>query len=179
MDEKIRIVCPVCGCVLEVNKIPGLEQKNVTCVKCQHRNPFTAFRVLIEKKDVTITTDENLYDSIGLLRSDDGREYHLKVGKNVIGRKPGNADVQIECATKRMSREHIVIEVVKSEKGYKHFLSLYKEKVNPTYLNKLRLEYGDSIVLNNGYDIILPDMSLRFTIIDKEETEVSRDDSIL
>ena len=58
------------------------------------------------------------------------------------------AGIQIYTADSRaMSREHIVIDVKNVPgKGFVHTLSLYKEKVNPTFIGSEPLVYGDRIV---------------------------------
>lgn len=105
-----------------------------------------------------------------------GVSYQLRPGRNVIGRKgqKSEANFQIDTAEKRsMSREHIVIEVKKlPAKGFVHYVSLYKEKVNKTSIGNEPLLYGDCIVLNHGDMIKLPDATLRFEIPDGEETAI-------
>lgn len=104
-----------------------------------------------------------------------GVSFQLKPGRNIIGRKGQNSDAnfQIDTADKRsMSREHIVIEVKKLPvKGFVHYVSLYKEKVNKTSIGNEPLLYGDCVVLNHGDIIKLPDATLRFEIPDGEETD--------
>ena len=71
-----------------------------------------------------------------------------------------------------MSREHLVLEVKKViGKGFVHYASLYKEKVNETMINNELLEYGDSIVLKSGDKLRLPDATIVFEIPDDEGTE--------
>lgn len=105
-----------------------------------------------------------------------GYSYQLRPGRNVIGRKgqKSEANFQIDTADKRsMSREHIIIEVKKLPlKGFVHYVSLYKEKVNKTTIGTEPLLYGDCIVLNHGDMIKLPDATLRFEIPDGEETDI-------
>lgn len=104
-----------------------------------------------------------------------GQSYQLRPGRNVIGRRgqKSEANFQIDTADKRsMSREHIVIEVKKLPlKGFVHYVSLYKEKVNKTFIGNEPLLYGDCIVLNHGDIIKMPDATLRFDIPDGEETD--------
>ncbi|MCI7783026.1 MAG: hypothetical protein MR544_08035, partial [Parabacteroides sp.] len=57
-------------------------------------------------------------------------------------------------------------------KGFVHIASLYKERVNPTYINQTPLLYGDHIILQMGDRIILPNVTLRFEIPDEEATEL-------
>lgn len=105
-----------------------------------------------------------------------GQSFQLRPGRNVIGRKAqkSEADFKIDTADKRsMSREHIIIDVKKVPgKGFVHYLSLYKEKVNSTYLGNEQLFYGDCIVINHGDIIKLPDATLRFEIPDDEATQL-------
>ncbi|MBD5355436.1 MAG: FHA domain-containing protein [Bacteroides sp.] len=107
---------------------------------------------------------------------DNGISYQLHPGRNVIGRKSlrSEADIQIDTAGKRsMSREHIVIEVKKVPiKGFVHYLTLYKEKVNPTYIREEQVLYGDCIILSHGDIIKLPDAILKFEIPDEEATDI-------
>lgn len=199
MDDIIQIKCPFDGAVLSVKNQPGIETKNVTCPICKHKYPFTQFKRLgktnfnddppTEYPNGNETT-KYAYDSGSDEATDFGEmnftlgkvklvgsgiSYQLNVGRNVIGRKAtkSNADFQIDTSEKRsMSREHIVIEVKKVPmKGFVHYISLFKEKVNKTYIGTEPLLYGDCIVLNHGDLIKLPDASLKFEIPDDEDTD--------
>ncbi len=105
-----------------------------------------------------------------------GISFQLQPGRNVIGRKSvkSSADFQIDTGDKRaMSREHIVIEIKKEPlKGFVHYLSLYKEKVNKTFLEQEQIVFGDSFVLSHGNIIKLPDATLKFIIPDGDETDI-------
>lgn len=102
--------------------------------------------------------------------------FRLTAGRNIIGRRSARsgADFQIDTGEKRaMSREHLVIEIKKIPgRGFVHYLSLFKEKVNDTFIGKEKLEYGDTVVLNHGDIIRLPDATLRFEIDDPESTKI-------
>ena len=52
-----------------------------------------------------------------------------------------------------------------------HYLSLYKEKVNKTFVGNEPLVYGDCIILNHGDIIKLPDADLRFEIPNEDDTD--------
>lgn len=113
----------------------------------------------------------NLTNTPGILvRIDESAEdIVLKVGKNVIGRKVScgtNADFMIATPGKnRLSREHLVIEVKQAgNNGFVHNVSLYKEKVNDTYVGTEKLEYGDCLRLEDGDIIKLPDATLKFVL---------------
>lgn len=197
MNEIIQIKCPFDGAVLSVRHQPGLEAKNVTCPICKHKYPFTQFRRVTsdtgnddsptnypdgfertrygneEPTELCVQQDYTL-GRVRIVGS--GKSYQLRPGRNVIGRKgvKSNADFQIDTAEQRaMSREHILIEVKKvSGKGFVHYISLFKEKVNKTYIGNEQLFYGDCIVLKNGDIIKLPDASLKFEISDNEGTDI-------
>ena len=57
-------------------------------------------------------------------------------------------------------------------KGFVHYVSLYKEKVNETLINGVRLEYGDCVVLKDGDMLRLPEATLVFEIPDGEKTDL-------
>lgn len=200
MDEIIQIKCPFDGAVLSVKNQPGIETKNVTCPICKHKYPFTQFRrvekVAYGADPATEYPGGEEHTSYAYGRGDGEKtqlgdmnftigkivlagtniSYQLKPGRNVIGRRgtKSTADFQIDTAEKRsMSREHIVIEVKKvPAKGFTHYVSLFKERVNKTFIGSEPLLYGDCIVLNHGDIIKLPDATLKFEIPDEEGTEI-------
>ena len=196
MDEIIKIKCPFDGAVLSIKNQPGLESKSVTCPICKHKYPFTQFKVVtpVTNKDDDPPTDypggeeRTSYGAdkptdLGAMNFTPGRvvvvgtiiSYRLKPGRNIIGRKASKsaADFGIDTGENRkMSREHIVIEIKKvPAKGFVHYLSLYKEKVNKTFVGNEPLVYGDCIILNHGDIIKLPDADLRFEIPNEDDTD--------
>lgn len=204
MDEIIKIKCPFCGAVLSVKNIPDIENKNVTCPICKHKYAFNQFKTVPNNSKAeepgtkypdgashdNYEEEHTSYQKIGadndgssllnftlgrLVVEENGAEFQLKFGRNVIGRKGqrSEADFQIDTAEKRqMSREHIVIEVKRvPNKGFVHFVSLFKERVNDTFIGNEPLLYGDCIVLNNGDTIRLPNATLKFEIPDNESTD--------
>lgn len=198
MQEIIQIKCPFCGSVLSVKNQPGITTKNVTCPICKFKNRFDRYKCVGPDSSGTedvrkhqfgyrATHDRGAEDSMTdfpsvnftlgrLVREDNKEKYQLKPGRNVIGRKgqKSGADIQIDTADKRsMSREHVVIEVKKEvAKGFVHYISLFKEKVNPTFVGSEQLMFGDCFILNSGDIVKLPDTTLRFEIPDEEETEI-------
>lgn len=197
MDEIIKIKCPFDGAVLSIKNQPGLESKSVTCPICKHKYPFTQFKVVTPgtNKDDDPPTDypggeertsyggADKPTDLGAMNFTPGRvvvvgtgvSYRLKPGRNIIGRKASKsaADFGIDTGENRkMSREHIVIEIKKvPAKGFVHYLSLYKEKVNKTFVGNEPLVYGDCIILNHGDIIKLPDADLRFEIPNEDDTD--------
>ena len=172
-------------------KQENVENKAVTCPICKERSPLVQFKVLGEpvsnpapqpkpapqpgqnssSTEFDPGTIINLTNTPGILvRIDESAEdIVLKVGKNVIGRKVSietNADFMIATPGKnRLSREHLVIEVKQAgNNGFVHNVSLYKEKVNDTYVGTEKLEYGDCLRLEEGDIIKLPDATLKFVL---------------
>lgn len=195
MEDIIKIKCPYCGAVLSVKNQAGIESKSVTCPICKQKSPFNDFRKVVDKvndertqypredektsyqtSDPPTATGQGLNFTLGRLASASlKRPFQLKPGKNIIGRQASKsiADCQIPTdPSKRMSREHLIIDVKKVPgKGFVHYASLYKEKENKTFINKVELEYGDCMVLNHGDIIKLPDADVKFEIPDEEGTD--------
>lgn len=184
----VKIKCPNCGSVLQVKNQPGLDGKSITCPVCKTKSPFMEFRNInnrqTEKTEYlggTYSESRTQYNSgknlvIGrLFVVSTGCIYQLKPGQNVVGRKAqaSTADFQIPMGDKkRMSREHLIIEVTNDPvKGYVHCVKLYKEKVNPTFIGKERLEFGDCFILKKNDMIRLPDVDVRFELVDSDDTE--------
>lgn len=196
MDEIIKIKCPFDGAILSVKNQPGIETKNVTCPICKNKYPFTQFKRVTAKpydedpgteypdgagrpnynEEKTEIGQQPNFTLGKVTVAGAGRSYQLRPGRNVIGRKAqkSEADFQIDTdGSRSMSREHIVIDVKKVPlKGFVHYVSLYKEKVNKTLIGSEPLHYGDCIVLNHGDIIKLPDATLKFEIPDGEETDI-------
>ncbi|MCH5225428.1 MAG: FHA domain-containing protein [Muribaculaceae bacterium] len=185
--ETVDVKCPWCSAVLRVKSVSGMEGKNITCPNCKHTSPFTQFKVVVPKEEesitcfpggmgnVPMTTNENL--TIGrLVIPLTGIFFQLLPGKNIIGRKASasKANFQIETEdNKRMSREHLIIEVKRIPTiGFTHYVSLYKERVNKTFINSTELLWGDTLILQHGDIIKLPDTDLRFELPDEETTQI-------
>ncbi|MCM1111335.1 MAG: FHA domain-containing protein [Clostridium sp.] len=178
--ESKRVTCPICK-----HTYPFTEYRQVT-PKSANEDPPTDYPgqkgEASGQEERTRYNDDELTDlgnrpnyTLGEIRiTNSGVRFRLKPGRNVIGRKAqqSGADCQIDTGDKRsMSREHIVIEVKKEpSKGYVHYISLYKEKVNKTFIGSEPLLYGDNIILKDGDMIKLPDATLRFEIPDEEGT---------
>ena len=116
-------------------------------------------------------------EAIGCLRIvDSGKVLFLKPGSNVIGRMAQSSKATIQIPTgedRRMSREHLLIEVKEEPQlGYVHRAMLCREKCNDTYVDSVKIEPGDCIVLRNGNLIKLPGTTLRFEIPDPENTNI-------
>lgn len=188
MENVIKIVCPVCGSVLTVKSQPDIESKYVTCPVCKTRSPFSNFKKISTKNGHANEGEPTKYFN-GSLPEDSGTSvnqtlgrflvpslsisFDLKEGKNIIGRMAtgSSAQCQIPCSTKRLSREHLIIEAKKvPDKGFVHYASLYKDHVNATFVGDNRLKFGQSVILNNNDLIRLPDVEGRFIIPEEEST---------
>lgn len=197
MDELIKIKCPFCGSTLSVKNQFGIENKKVSCPVCKKTHPFREYKRVVPTpsydedgdteypdktkpygdEEHTLTELPRMDFTLGKLKIEGTTtSYQLHTGKNVIGRKSvkSQADFKIDTAEKRgMSREHLMVEVKKIPgKGFVHYVSLYKEKVNKTYVGDELLSYGDVLILHHGDVIKLPDATLKFEIPDDEGTEV-------
>ncbi len=184
MPENIKIKCPVCGAVLTVVSMPGIETKKIPCPICKTATKFTDYKKptvkpVDDNDDETQTEGEtepadlNNYVIGKLQVSGSSTQYTLKIGKNIIGRKANSstANVQIETTDKTMSRSHSLIEVVKLSKGgYKHYFSNANNK-NATLVNNENVESDDKLILNGGEIIKMGNVVLKFTIAGGEDTD--------
>ena len=185
--ETLDVKCPWCSAVLRIKSIPVMEERNITCPNCKHTSLFTQFKAVVPKEEESVTRfpgsngnskktkPENLI--IGrLIIPLSGLSFQLKPGQNIIGRKASAsiANFQIETGdNKRMSREHLIIEVKRvPSTGFAHLISLYKERVNKTFINSTELLWGDTLILQHGDIIKLPDIDLRFELPDEEATQI-------
>ena len=112
------------------------------------------------------------YANIGQLRLPGGEIVQLKEGVQVIGRLANNPpypDIKIPEQTRRMSRQHLIIEV-KAEPGvgYVHRARLFKQKVNSTAIGGAKMDIRDGIKLHNGDILRLPGADIRFEQINGE-----------
>lgn len=189
INDILKIGCPVCGSVLSVKNQPGIESKFVTCPVCKNKSHFSAFKKIMVKEEKTEFPDEETTPyseetditkgvnfTLGkLVVPALDLSFQLKPDKNIIGRKAphSSATIQIPCETNRMSREHLVIEIKKIPgKGFVHYASLYKERVNSTFIGQNQLEFGDCVVLKHKDVIRLPERECIFEISDGEVTDI-------
>lgn len=184
--QTINLKCPHCGAKLRAKMVEGIEKKSPICPICKEKSPFTEFIKDTVRKDESATdygiaTNSNATQALGHLRvmnDEKATIYNLQEGKNIIGRKASvsNATIQLElpAGANRISREHIVINVVKTAPNiYKHSVSLYKQQVNETFVCDIELEYGICLVLKHGDVIKMPDITLRFECKDEEAEEAT------
>lgn len=185
--ETLDVKCPWCSAVLRIKPAPGMESKNLTCPNCKHTSPFIQFKRVIPAEEESVTClpgpeGNNLFPSkenliIGrLIIPLTGISYQLLPGKNIIGRKASTSKANFQIETednKRMSREHLIIEVKRiPSTGFTHLVSLDKERVNKTFINSTELLWGDTLILQHGDIIKLPDIDLRFELPDEDATQI-------
>mgnify|MGYP002624168134 CR=1 FL=1 len=94
----------------------------------------------------------------------EGQSYHLKDGRNIVGRKgnTSNATIQIPTNDRFMSRQHCCIDVsILSDGTKKIVVSNYKNK-NVTKINGQQLETGDAIRLSDGNTITMGGTTVTF-----------------
>lgn len=98
------------------------------------------------KKEVVVTPGSLTYN---------GQSYLLSFGENVIGRKASTSQATVQIATddRYMSRQHLVIQVIKvSSDRVRVVVSNYHNK-NASYVNGQLLNEGDQLVLSDGSTI--------------------------
>ena len=187
MTGTIDVKCPWCSATLRILQSPGMENKNITCPNCKKTSPFSQFKIVVAKDDESVTcfpgTDSNNQHQVKenlligrLIIPLTGITYQLLPGRNIIGRKASasTANFQIDTGDhKRMSREHLIIEVKRvPAAGLMHYVSLYKERVNKTFIHSTKLLWGDTLILQHGDIIKLPDVDIRFELPDEEATQL-------
>lgn len=140
--------------------------------KTEYHNPVDSDKTLIRKSPF----DNLTLGQLKVLPS--GPSFLLRPGQNIVGRKvvnPPYADFQIPTISNRMSRQHLLVEVKKVPgKGFVHYVSLYGQKANATFIGNNQIEVGDCMVLNDGDIIQLPDqpdINVQFEIPNEEKTK--------
>lgn len=180
-----QIKCPWCSAVLSIKYQAGLEHKSLTCPVCKRSSSLADYKPYIaplEEHTCYPSANNNLTDSVdialigSLMNPTTGQSHKLKLGENIVGRKASvsKATIGLDTPTnKRISREHLIISVsLVKGRGLTHTLSLYKERLNPTFVNGMPLSFGDRVVLKHGDIINLPDLDLVFQIPDPDITEI-------
>lgn len=188
-NESLRIKCPHCGAVLIVKKMPGLESKNIPCPVCKTVHKFTEYKT---PRQPAAADDTDLNSPAGgasggeytqpagdrawvigrLRQKGSGAAYKLSLGMNTLGRaaQTSRATVQIKTDDGYMSRMHAAIEVHKLPSGgYVHYF-FNTENKNPSYINGVKVEKGDRIILRSGDIVKMADTELEFVIETGDET---------
>ena len=177
--ETKRIKCPSCGVLLDVRNSQNEAVKMITCPQCKaqlrvmfsqqhaatpqslgetqyvgnsngatryvgrHSSASQSDETLLAGKKEEVTPGYLLYG---------GQKYPLGFGNNVIGRKATTSQATVQIATddRYMSRQHLVIQVIKaSTDKVRVVVSNYHNK-NASYVNGQLLNEGDQLVLTEG-----------------------------
>ena len=190
--DKIRIKCPFCGAILETLDNPANYEKNIVCPNCKTKNKFKDFKRIVPKplpspEDDVTQFSTHIKGFVGyLVDVKTKREYHLKEGKNLIGRltikTPPLADIPIETQDMGMSRRHLYIDIMKGRDGQYHAYAYNANNKNATLINGCILEEDEKIGLKNDDIITLCETKLKYVgsiIDDKTELSISDDETQL
>lgn len=174
----VRIKCPKCSVLLEVRNSKNEDVKSIKCPKCGSVLQIR-FRVKKEEEqpvpvdadmDEEVTSVEtvlptNKYSKAMFLYN--GIKYELNIGNNVVGRSSSNssANVQIQCGDIYMSRSHANVNVVKTSSGKLKCIITNGNNKNPIFINGLKLEKTDEVILSHDDEIKMGNTILRFAII--------------
>ena len=180
-----QIKCPWCSAVISIKYQAGIEHKSLTCPVCKRSSSLADYKPYVAPLEehtcypsANITGADSVNVSLigSLINPTTGQSYKLKIGENIVGRRAAitKATIGLDTSTnKRISREHLIISVsLVNGRGLIHTLSLYKERLNPTFVNGVPLSFGDRVILKHGDIINLPDLDLTFQIPDPDLTEM-------
>lgn len=156
----MQLKCSKCQKVIIIadDKLPKDKEKAmVKCPACQQVLVFTIPAALrkstVQEEKTVISSGQTRNQRPMLWHENDGTEYMLKKGINIIGRE---ADISIP-SDRYISRKHCVIEVVEKFGIIQCILtddgslsSSGEPSTNGTFLNEVRLTRHDKIFLNQG-----------------------------
>lgn len=172
---KLKLVCPNCRSLLEIDDAPGISDKMLACPICRFRAKVAVYQqqAMGKRKQTDGNDDEPTQVSFGMMDRTIGslyfckKEFSLHKGENTIGRKAmtGDAEVQI-CdehgeVDKYMSRHHAIITIKDGASGLEHQMKPYAPK-NPIKINGNLLTTGDLVVLQWGDELTFGRTTLRF-----------------
>ncbi len=156
MPTKIKLKCPKCNHEFLLSFIPEMETKWFTCPNsnCGQKHSF---------REYAIVDDGLCHKVMGHLLYE-GKKIFLHEGVNTIGRQCSDhlSEIELDNISNRASRKHLVIDVSRIDlRGYvyKTKLAVSDKGHNPTFVNAMELKESDSIILNDGDVIKLPDGS--------------------
>lgn len=159
-NECADITCPHCGGTVhfEGSDKPILS-KILPCKVC--KGPMTL--KIISKTKIILPTNPTTHR--GKLHVANfflfKKEFSLKIGKNIIGRRDKDFPSDIEFEDHTMSRKSVNLEVIYKNGGY-HFLLKVLNATNPVLVNNQEFHIGDSVYLNYGDVFILGQTTIRF-----------------
>lgn len=173
--EKLKVVCPNCRSILEIENAPGISDKMLACPICRFRAKVAVYQQQgIGRKPQAASYEDpitqgnfNMMDrTIGSLYFGT-KEFLLHKGRNTIGRKAmtGDAEVQI-CdeegnVDRYMSKRHAIITIKDGASGLEHQMQPYEPK-NAIKVNGILMSQDDIIVLQWGDKLQFGHTTLRF-----------------
>ena len=157
---KSRYTCPSCRAVLEFDRT---EISVVKCPNCKYTGNVSNFKEKAPETEIPgnpMTGKIYRPGKLEFFESDvkwlhNDKTVNLNRGVNKLGRMSNDSTASIQLPTEDsfMSRNHAVIDVVMKTDGvFEHRLSNLESK-NGTFLNGIRLEKDEKIILLPG-DII-------------------------
>ena len=173
MSASPTVRCPNCSAVLRFRTAPK-PTAFVTCPVCKMRRPVGEYVAVqpapapAPKPTPAAAPKPAPIGRPGVLVYG-GCAYPLQPGRNVVGRRASSssAGIMLPDESRYMSREHLTIEVESAPDGsFVHVLSLYKDFVQPTWVNSTPLMHGERITLRGGDKILIKPMGGEPIIID-------------
>jgi len=160
----MNLTCPKCSkaIVLQDDKLPKDKQKaQIKCPVCQQIIIFDVPKsVQLPIKQEERTVIDNIPErqkailNVRLIETSTKKEFKLKTGKNIIGRK---ADLSIENGDRYISRVHCLIEVIEKTGNINIILTddgsiseSGEPSSNGTFHNDKRLTKYDKIYLEDN-----------------------------
>lgn len=130
---------------------------------------FDQYKTQYRESENDIDSDRTVIATVGRLIVKDNKSisYQLKVGENIVGRNGEGSEADFKLDTpneKKISREHIIVDVKSEGNDYSYSVRLYKKEVNRTYVNGNRIEYSDCIRLHDKDTITLPGLTLQLVL---------------
>lgn len=177
--------CPNTGKVLTLKVADNVDvsDKKFQCPSCNQKHYFrdcqkAEKRPLPSREETEFANEKtqlpsgsdktqlpNINQKAGTLVDSNGRQYQLKEGINTIGRDASTpkATVRIDTDDRTMSRNHAIIEVVRSGLQLVHIIKNSENK-NPSYVNNALIGSRDQLVLNDGDKLKFGETILNFKI---------------
>ena len=179
-NEAVKeIKCPKCGCVLHVpfNVVPRINdiaKTQLGSFPTEKNTPHDSAETQLGFKPNPAKTNNSGETQLGPTTLPpiaqvqprlkpgrlvcNGKEYPLKIGRNIVGRKSQlkPADIMLDVNDQYMSRQHIVIDVQQIGDTLRATIANY-QNTNSTLVAGLPLNKGEEFVLSNGMEIKMGD----------------------
>ncbi|MBQ6063165.1 MAG: FHA domain-containing protein [Prevotella sp.] len=173
MNSAVRIKCPKCSATLEVRNAQGEGVKNIRCPKCGSTLQVRFGARKTEQQSIPLDVNDELgvetqFGGEVFTRAFlvcQGIRYELREGQNVVGRSSSKsvADIQLPTGDVYMSRSHANILVVKTGSGRLKCILSNGNNKNPIYINDVKLEQSDEVVLSEGDELKMGNTLVTFT----------------